>query len=159
MDDVWCTGVKPAVTPGSSATTPPLMFANTQFMAWKWAARTTSASGLSTAPASADHPASLTRWPPLTLPRPRGYKVQRKVNVMPEAAGRQRLLMRLSLSFHATVIKIEGRYDIVIRDDELEGTVSNTDKFLWSLHKQTNSLPLLKHQSFLLGVTWHRLFM
>lgn len=55
----------------------------------------------------------------------------------PEATGRQCLLTYLSLSFPATVIKIEGRYDIVIRDDELEGTVSNTEKFFWSLHKQT----------------------
>lgn len=38
-------------------------------------------------------------------------------------AGRQRLLMDLLLLFYVTVIKIEGKYDIVIRDDELEGTV------------------------------------
>lgn len=35
--------------------------------------------------------------------------------------------MDLPLSFSATVIKIEGKYDIVIRDDELEGKVVHKD--------------------------------
>lgn len=35
--------------------------------------------------------------------------------------------MGLLSSLPATVIKIEGKYDIVIKDDDLEGTVVHKD--------------------------------
>lgn len=52
----------------------------------------------------------------------RDCKVQMKVNTKYRTAGCQRFLTDL-LSFPATVIKIEGKYDIVIKDDDLEGIV------------------------------------
>lgn len=44
------------------------------------------------------------------------------------------------LLFPATVIKMEGKYDVVIRDDDLEGTVLYKDRpefllFIGMLHK------------------------
>lgn len=125
-DDVRSTGVKSAATPGSSATTPRWRSVDTRCTAWAWATPTASASGRWTAPASAGRPASLKKWPPSTPPRARGCKVPRKVNAKSSPTGHDCFLM---LSFPATVIKIEGKYDIVIKDDELEGTVGNTD---WS---------------------------
>lgn len=123
----WChlpvrsVGVKLAATPGSSATMPQWRFVNTRCTAWQWATPTTSVSEPWTAPASAGRPARLTKWPPSTPPRARGCKVLRKVNAKSKPAGYDCLLT--GLLFPATVIKIEGKYDIVIKDDELEGTV------------------------------------
>lgn len=88
------------------------------------------------------------------LPRARGSKVARKVNVTLEARH-QRWLTLLLLLFPATVVKIEGRYDVVIRDYEVEGTVPHRGQFLPSLHKtnKTNFLPSLNITEFQLGVT------
>lgn len=86
------------------------------------------------------------------LLRARGSKVARKVNVTLEARY-QRWLTRLLLLFPATVVKIEGRYDVVIRDYEVEGTVPHRGQFLPSLHKtnKTNFLPSFKHHRVSVG--------
>lgn len=56
------------------------------------------------------------------------------------------VLTDLLSPFSATVIKIEGKYDIVIKDDELEGTVVNGR--IWV---QTSAFSPLNH--FLLSLT------
>lgn len=51
-----------------------------------------------------------------------------KVNTKHRPVGYDCFLTGLLLSFPATVIKIEGKYDIVIKDDDLEGTVVHKDR-------------------------------
>jgi hypothetical protein len=81
FDGLWCnsssscTDVSLVVLPGPSVTTPQCGSVSTPCTAWAWVTPTTSGSGLSTVPGSADRPASLTRWLPWTQLSERDCKV------------------------------------------------------------------------------------